>query len=1624
MNRTEWNDVTIFISSTFNDMHAERDYLVKYVFPELREWCAKRKLRLNDIDLRWGITLSDSQTSRTLGICLRDIDRSRPYFLGFLGQRKGWQPDVTDIDEETRNEYPQLPDRVRISSVTEIEIEHALLAPMIRIANEKKIEPEAARHAFIFLRDDTFTDKLSPAQKRIYTNQAEAAAGEDPEHSERVLRADQELETLRRKLEEKVPCVRHYQAEFHPEIPTPELGGSAAEEGRGRLTHFEVDGTALREVILEDFRKAILEDYPDRREELPESSEEDIRELYIDRMAAGYIERPADLSAVGAFIDAGKDSNILILHSPSGAGKTTLMAEVYRRYSQRGGMRVLIRFCGVGNDNSTVYGVFSGIFHDLGIPCPPDMAGIQENIGSLFGMIREDRTVILIDALDQIPGGPEILRWLPGNLPDRVRVVLSIRTDLLTGILAPAECVKRGASLYQLQPFDRIEDKQALVDGYLRSHLKQLESDLLDMLFARDASSNPLYLLAAVSELRLVGRIELLQSHIEHLGDDPEELFDTILQRMEEEYLSEEIDSKKTVSLLCSLISVSRYGLSKEELEGIFREAFPEADRNDLNAQIQVYLRQLREFTLQCGTITDFRYNALRRAASRRYQAIASASHTKIADYFIRQMGPSFENADQRSANEVVYHLINSEAPERGFHLLTEIRFLKKRLALSGVSALIGDYEYAWQCSSLPPLEREQAMNTEDALRRAAYILAEKPDELAGQLAMRLSRFPGSDAFLDRIRGDTQGIWLRTVSVEEGISDYTLLLKNQDDILGIYACRDGIVKAGADGSVMVLSDQDGSLKRMIREKGGKFISSCQAGDRLYLTDDHGTVLVCRISTGSLICSADLKPDNNNHRPVFPVMAADRDVLILADDKGNVISADPETLKIHAVRSRRETRGAADCIFLMPDGEYRLDERNEVLLSGRSGKVQICNKYDLSEIRSFDPDIGAVTALYADSESIYLGSYRNVIVRMSRDGRLLSGRSHQNNNYVCSIRRIKDRILTFSGEQAFSYSTDLAEAEQTEGIFQSVRLLTLRNENVYFVTADQYLGYMDASIIYDRNRLSSSASAAGLCVGSSHVLMWYDTRGIQAFDRRTGRALPADQGIDNVLENETVLTAAPLNHRFLAGTRSGKLLEITPKGELVSTCYKDDLPLIFRIFIFGKITPAAVKRLASSGNRAVYMGGGNIFLHEGDREKMLYNSWYMGWNPDAIQTDGEYCYTAFASRLTLRTIPGGKKVRSFKIQNHPKKLAFNHTASATGSGSPNDRFSESIAAGYQDSILVYDLEKGSRMGELFHGRCLDFDVRGDLLAAALEDKTIRVYRGGVFQCMLTLDDIPGAICFDPDSDVLYAGTGRGSLVKISIENTQETAKETVQETTQDQALPEPPRTENTGKIWKFRPARVKEPVFTKPALVLCSAAILLFCVLGRILCSRAIGLGFPERDYFLADFHYESVAGVFLYFITLPLLLLEIALQLICWGGDELSVLFCAAWLIFGIWNICKHEKHRSAEYMLPSYLLQAMSSIAYWMIMRSFPAGTAESASSVFVMVFLAEAVWFFLWAARMIGLWKHTYRRLSKKHELFGPESCFRVKEQWMNRSARMSAMVMIALSLVRLAVYLLLHK
>ena len=45
-------EIRVFLSSTFKDMEAEREYLLGRIFPEIRKACAERGVSFSEIDLR------------------------------------------------------------------------------------------------------------------------------------------------------------------------------------------------------------------------------------------------------------------------------------------------------------------------------------------------------------------------------------------------------------------------------------------------------------------------------------------------------------------------------------------------------------------------------------------------------------------------------------------------------------------------------------------------------------------------------------------------------------------------------------------------------------------------------------------------------------------------------------------------------------------------------------------------------------------------------------------------------------------------------------------------------------------------------------------------------------------------------------------------------------------------------------------------------------------------------------------------------------------------------------------------------------------------------------------------------------------------------------------------------------------------------------------------------------------------------------------------------------------------------------------------------------------------------------------------------------------------------------
>lgn len=123
-------DIRVFLSSTFSDMQETRNYLTRKIFPKIEQECARRGVTFSVLDLRWGITENESKNGKVIEICIDEINRTRPFFIGLVGERYGWIPDEQEIQKNRHLEekYPWVREYIgRRCSITEIEMQYGVL---------------------------------------------------------------------------------------------------------------------------------------------------------------------------------------------------------------------------------------------------------------------------------------------------------------------------------------------------------------------------------------------------------------------------------------------------------------------------------------------------------------------------------------------------------------------------------------------------------------------------------------------------------------------------------------------------------------------------------------------------------------------------------------------------------------------------------------------------------------------------------------------------------------------------------------------------------------------------------------------------------------------------------------------------------------------------------------------------------------------------------------------------------------------------------------------------------------------------------------------------------------------------------------------------------------------------------------------------------------------------------------------------------------------------------------------------------------------------------------------------------------------------------------------------------
>lgn len=121
--------IRFFLSSTFADMQEERDALIK-TFNSLKVEANKRNVALSIVDLRWGVTEEESKSGKVISVCFNEIEHSHPFFIGLLGSRYGYTPELSELQKnpDLKERYPWIEEAINERlSITEMEMVYGAL---------------------------------------------------------------------------------------------------------------------------------------------------------------------------------------------------------------------------------------------------------------------------------------------------------------------------------------------------------------------------------------------------------------------------------------------------------------------------------------------------------------------------------------------------------------------------------------------------------------------------------------------------------------------------------------------------------------------------------------------------------------------------------------------------------------------------------------------------------------------------------------------------------------------------------------------------------------------------------------------------------------------------------------------------------------------------------------------------------------------------------------------------------------------------------------------------------------------------------------------------------------------------------------------------------------------------------------------------------------------------------------------------------------------------------------------------------------------------------------------------------------------------------------------------------
>ncbi|MBN1460726.1 MAG: DUF4062 domain-containing protein [Armatimonadetes bacterium] len=796
----------IFVSSTFSDMKAERNALQERVFPKLRDICTRRGARFQAIDLRWGVSEEAALDQQTMNLCLSEIRRCqqvtpKPNFIVLLGQRYGWRPLPPQIPA---GEFEAIRDQVADG------VDRALLDRWYR-RDDNAVPPE-----YCLQPRELGTPEDATEEERIAARDAEAREWSETERELRriLLSAINALgwpqdDEWRIKYERSATEQEILEGAFRAEedhafayfrtiegLPQDDraaayvdanadgnLDGDAAKrisdlkrrlrDDLGESSVFECTAIwqdsgitgdhldALCERVEADLSRVIEAELAAIKETGELDREVQAHRSFGSERARHFIGREKPIAQVLSYL-SGETSTPLVVWGPSGSGKSALMARCARLAAERTPAAAVVqRFIGATPGSTDLRSLLESLCSQIAdiygdeTPVPQAADELREDLPRRLTLATPEQPLtIFLDALDQLSpnDGAHYLRWLPTDLPEHARIVVSAleREDdagtclrVLRGRLPEAQFVEV-TPLSAEEGSDLLEQWLNATGRTLQPHQRE------DVLGKLSKCPYPLFLKVAFEEARHWASYDGLPSgadDVPGIANTTEGVIEDMLSRLEDE----SNHGQTMLSKALGYLACGRNGLSEDELidvlscDGEVMDEFarrspksPKVDR--LPAVIWSRLRfdlepYLSEREADGASLMAFYHRQLVETARRRYLSDDRdvRLHRAIGEYFAVRapwINAEARAADLRRASELAYQQTRGQDWDGVERTLTDLQSLEAK-AEGGMTFDLG-MDFAGAGETLPA-DREWSRNTKllgQALRSDLHFIARHPDTL------------------------------------------------------------------------------------------------------------------------------------------------------------------------------------------------------------------------------------------------------------------------------------------------------------------------------------------------------------------------------------------------------------------------------------------------------------------------------------------------------------------------------------------------------------------------------------------------------------------------------------------------------------------------------------------------------------------------------------------------------------------------------------------------------------------------------------------------------------------------------------------------------------------------------